>query len=151
MSLVRTFSCAISCSNSRPAISACRHSGYRGARTAGARGPRRSARAVAVVVGSDAALAARILRLANSAFLNPSAMPIKDLQLALTRLGHQTVRCTAVSFALQQMNLGSGDAELRPNCRSCGAKALWWPRSRMCSRARRAPRSRRGADDGAHA
>lgn len=69
---------------------------------------------VALVVGSDAALAARVLRLANSAFLNPSAMPIKDLQLALTRLGHQLVRCTAVSFALQQMNLGSGDAELRP-------------------------------------
>ncbi len=68
---------------------------------------------VALVVGSDAALAARILRLANSAFLNPSATRIKDLQLALTRLGHQLVRCTAVSFALQQMQFGSREAELK--------------------------------------
>lgn len=68
---------------------------------------------IALVVGSDAALAVRILRLANSAFLNPSATPIKDLQLALTRMGHQLVRCTALSFALQQMQFSSSDAELR--------------------------------------
>ncbi len=75
---------------------------------------------VALVVGSDAALAARILRLANSAFLNPSATRIKDLQLALTRLGHQLVRCTAISFALQQLQFGSRDAQLRPQL-----QALW--------------------------
>jgi len=75
---------------------------------------------VAQVVGSDAALAARVLRLANSAFLNPSARQITDLQQAVTRLGHQLVRCTAVSFALQQMKLGAGEAELRPQL-----KELW--------------------------
>ena len=60
------------------------------------------------------------LRLANSAFLNPSANRITDLQQALTRLGHQLVRCTAVSFALQQMKLGSSEAALRPTL-----KQLW--------------------------
>jgi HD-like signal output (HDOD) protein len=68
---------------------------------------------VAVVVSSEAALAARILRLANSAFLNPSGEQINDLRVALTRLGLQLVRCTAVSFALQQMKLGAGDVALR--------------------------------------
>ena len=58
---------------------------------------------VAIVVRSEAALAARILRLANSAFLNPSGEQISDLRVALTRMGVQLVRCTAVSFALQQM------------------------------------------------
>jgi HD-like signal output (HDOD) protein len=66
------------------------------------------------VIGIDAALAVRILRLANSAFLNPSAKPITELQQAVNRLGHQLVRCTAVSFALQQMNSGPSMAVLRP-------------------------------------
>jgi HD-like signal output (HDOD) protein len=69
---------------------------------------------VAQVIGADAALAARILRLANSAFLNPSGQPITDLQQALIRLGRQLVRCTAVSFSLQQMEFGTGHAEIQP-------------------------------------
>jgi len=68
---------------------------------------------VARVIGIDAALAVRILQLANSAFLNPSSKPITDLQQAVNRLGHQLVRCTAVSFALQQMT-HSCEAALRP-------------------------------------
>ena len=75
--------------------------------------PKASPARVAVVVGSEAALAARIIRLANSAFLNPSGEQISDLRVALTRLGVQLVRCTAVSFALQQMKLGGNDAALR--------------------------------------
>ncbi|HEY2677485.1 MAG TPA: HDOD domain-containing protein, partial [Steroidobacteraceae bacterium] len=75
--------------------------------------PRASPARVAAVVASEAALAARVLRLANSAFLNPSSEQVNDLRVALTRLGVQLVRCTAVSFALQQMKLGSGDADLR--------------------------------------
>jgi HD-like signal output (HDOD) protein len=76
--------------------------------------PKTSPARVAVVVGSEAALAARIIRLANSAFLNPSGEQVNDLRVALTRLGVQLVRCTAVSFALQQMKLGGNDAALRP-------------------------------------
>jgi HD-like signal output (HDOD) protein len=76
--------------------------------------PRATPAQVARVIGIDAALAVRILRLANSAFLNPSAKPITELQQAVKRLGHQLVRCTAVSFALQQMNAGEAVAVLRP-------------------------------------
>jgi HD-like signal output (HDOD) protein len=76
--------------------------------------PRATPAQVARVIGIDAALAVRILRLANSAFLNPSAKPITELQLAVHRLGHQLVRCTAVSFSLQQMNSGASIAALRP-------------------------------------
>jgi HD-like signal output (HDOD) protein len=76
--------------------------------------PRATPAQVARVIGIDAALAVRILRLANSAFLNPSAKPITELQQAVNRLGHQLVRCTAVSFAMQQMNTGESVAGLRP-------------------------------------
>jgi HD-like signal output (HDOD) protein len=76
--------------------------------------PRAARTRVAQVIGADAALAARILRLANSAFFNPSSQQIFDLQQAITRLGTQLVRCTAMSFSLQQMEFGSGEAQLRP-------------------------------------
>lgn len=75
---------------------------------------------VARVIGIDAALAARILRLSNSAFLNPSGKPITELTQSVNRLGHQLVRCSAVSFALQQMQGGKIDAVLRPQL-----KELW--------------------------
>jgi HD-like signal output (HDOD) protein len=73
--------------------------------------PRAPRTQVAQVIGADAALAARVLRLANSAFFRPSSHQITDLQQALTRLGNQLVRCTAVSFSMQQMTLGSGAAQ----------------------------------------
>jgi HD-like signal output (HDOD) protein len=82
--------------------------------------PSTSPTQVAYVVRADAALAARILRLANSVFMNPSGHVVTDLDVAITRLGHQLVRCTAVAFALQQMKFGGRSAELRPKL-----QALW--------------------------
>jgi len=76
--------------------------------------PRAALAKIAQVITADAALAARILRLANSSFMNPSGRKINDLQRAVTQLGHQLVRCTAVSFALRQMELDGGNADLRP-------------------------------------
>jgi HD-like signal output (HDOD) protein len=75
--------------------------------------PRATPAKVARVIGIDAALAVRVLQLANSAFLNPSSKPITELQQAVNRLGHQLVRCTAISFALQQMTKSS-EVALRP-------------------------------------
>jgi HD-like signal output (HDOD) protein len=79
--------------------------------------PRAAPSRVAVVVSSEAALAARILRLANSSFFNPSGDHINDLRIALTRLGVQMTRCTAVSFALQQMQFGINDPAMKSTLR----------------------------------
>jgi len=84
--------------------------------------PKAARTRVAQVIGADAALAARILRLANSAFLNPSTQPIIDLQQAVTRLGTQLVRCTAMAFSLQQMEFRGGEAKLRPQIRQLWRK-----------------------------
>jgi HD-like signal output (HDOD) protein len=84
--------------------------------------PRAPRSQIVKVVAADAALAARIMKLANSAFLNPSSAEITDLQRALTQLGQQLVRCSAVSFSLQQMKLGSGGEELRPHIRELWRK-----------------------------
>jgi len=84
--------------------------------------PKAARTRVAQVIGADAALAVRILRLANSAFLNPGSQPIIDLQQAVTRLGTQLVRCTALSFSLQQMEFGAGEAKLKPYIRQLWRK-----------------------------
>jgi HD-like signal output (HDOD) protein len=69
---------------------------------------------VAQTIGTDAALAARVLRLANSATFNPTGQPVSDLQTGVGLLGHQLVRCAAVALALKKMKLSTEQAELQP-------------------------------------
>ena len=66
---------------------------------------------------------------------------IRDLQLALTRLGHQLVRCTAVSFALQQIRLDSRYAGLRTQLQQ-----LWCDGALVASLAHVLARETRAAD-----
>ncbi len=58
---------------------------------------------VVTIVGAEPRLAARILQTANSAAFNSSGRPLTDLRSAITRLGHQMVHGTAMSYAMQQM------------------------------------------------
>lgn len=55
------------------------------------------------IVGAEPVLAARLLGIANSAALRPTADPITDLNMAVIRIGQSMVRSTAMSFALTQM------------------------------------------------
>jgi HD-like signal output (HDOD) protein len=55
------------------------------------------------VVGAEPRLAARVLQTANSAAFNSSGKPLTDLRSAITRLGHQMVQSTAMSYAIQSM------------------------------------------------
>lgn len=65
---------------------------------------------VVTIVGAEPRLAARILQTANSAAFNSSGKPLTDLRSAITRLGHQLVHGTAMSYAMQQMK---NEASLR--------------------------------------
>ena len=55
------------------------------------------------VVGSEPALSARLLRIANSASLNRSGKPVTDLRTAINRIGHNMVRSASISFAMAQI------------------------------------------------
>jgi HD-like signal output (HDOD) protein len=55
------------------------------------------------VVGSEPALAARLLQLANSAALNFSGKAVTDLRTAVARMGFNMVRSAAIAFALSQL------------------------------------------------
>ncbi len=54
-------------------------------------------------VGSEAALAARIMQMANSAALNRSGRVVQDLKAAIARIGFNLVRSAALVFAMSQM------------------------------------------------
>ncbi len=72
--------------------------------------PDTTAEHVVTIVGAEPRLAARILQTANSVAFNTSGKPLTDLRSAITRLGHQMVHGTAISYAMQQMQ---NEASLR--------------------------------------
>src|SRR6202041_3975854 len=65
--------------------------------------PNTSSDRVVPFVGAEPRLAARVLQTANSAAFNSSGKPLTDLRSAITRLGHQMVQGTAMSYAMHQM------------------------------------------------
>jgi HD-like signal output (HDOD) protein len=55
------------------------------------------------VIGSEPVLATQLVRMANSAALNPSGTRVMDLRTAVTRVGLDTVRSATIAFAIQQL------------------------------------------------
>jgi HD-like signal output (HDOD) protein len=65
--------------------------------------PKSSVEQVVRVVGSEPALAARLLRIANSASLNRSGRAVTDLRTAINRIGYNMVRSASISFSMSQI------------------------------------------------
>jgi HD-like signal output (HDOD) protein len=65
--------------------------------------PKSSVDQVVRVVGSEPALAARLMRIANSASLNRSGRVITELRTAISRIGYNMVRTASISFAMAQI------------------------------------------------
>src|SRR5215469_10502747 len=55
------------------------------------------------VIGSEPVLATQLVRMANSAALNPGSAPVTDLRAAVTRVGVDTVRSATIAFAMRQL------------------------------------------------
>lgn len=68
---------------------------------------------IARLIGSDPALAARILKTANSALFYRGSKPITSVHAAVSQLGHRMVRNVALSYAAQQVFIGYGSEKLR--------------------------------------
>lgn len=73
-----------------------------------------AAREVVRLVTSEPALAARLLKLANSAAFNKSGREISDLRMAITGLGFNNLRSQATVFAAKQMESQEWLASIRP-------------------------------------
>ena len=67
------------------------------------------------VIGSEAALAARLLKMANSAALNRSGKQLTDLRTAINRMGYNMVRSAAITFAMAQIRLANSLKGLEPH------------------------------------
>jgi HD-like signal output (HDOD) protein len=65
------------------------------------------------LLGADPAMAARILKISNSALFFRGTAPITSLHNAVAQLGYRMVRNVALSFAAQQVFIGYGSRELR--------------------------------------
>jgi HD-like signal output (HDOD) protein len=55
------------------------------------------------VLGSEPVLASQIVRMANSAALNPAGARVTDLRAAVARVGLDTVRSATIAFAIRQL------------------------------------------------
>jgi HD-like signal output (HDOD) protein len=101
--------------------------------------PKSSTDQVVRVVGSEPALAARLMRVANSASLNRSGRPVADLRTAINRLGYNMVRSAAISFAMAQIRNANKLAGLEHHLndlwqRSTLVAAFAYVLARTCSR-----------------
>jgi HD-like signal output (HDOD) protein len=65
--------------------------------------PDTSAADIVAILSSDPGLAARVLRIVNSAAFKPASGEITDLRNAVSRLGFNTVRTVAIDFAMRQL------------------------------------------------
>jgi len=91
------------------------------------------------VVGSEPALAARLLRIANSAAINRSGKNVTDLRTAIARIGHNMVRSASISFAMNQIRKANKLASLAPHLndlweRSTYVAAYAYVLARTCTR-----------------
>jgi HD-like signal output (HDOD) protein len=91
------------------------------------------------VVGSEPALAARLLRIANSAAINRSGKSVTDLRTAIARIGHNMVRSASMSFSMNQIRKSNKLASLAPYLndlweRSTYVAAYAYVLARTCTR-----------------
>lgn len=66
------------------------------------------------VVGSEPALAAKLMQMSNSALMRRGDDEVTDLRTAINRLGHKNVRSAAISIAMKQLLSDAQTAELKP-------------------------------------
>ena len=101
--------------------------------------PDSSIEQVVRVVGSEPALAARLMRVSNASSFNRSGKTITDLRTAINRIGYTMVRSAAMAFAMSQMRRGAKLDKLQVRLndlwqRSTQVAAFAYVLARTCSR-----------------
>jgi HD-like signal output (HDOD) protein len=106
--------------------------------------PKSSVDQVVRVVGSEPALAARLMRIANSASLNRSGKVITELRTAISRIGYNMVRSASISFAMAQIRNSNKLAGIEHHLqevwqRSTRVAAFSYVLAKACTRSRISP------------
>lgn len=79
---------------------------------------------VAEVVSTDPVLVSKLLIFANSAAYNASGDRVKSLDVAISRLGFELVRNTAISIAVKQLFLGRQHKAIANQVRDLWARSM---------------------------
>lgn len=103
--------------------------------------PKSSVDQIVRVVGSEPALAARLMRIANSASLNRSGKVITELRTAISRIGYNMVRSASISFAMAQIRNSNKLAGIEHHLqdvwqRSTRVAAFGYVLAKVCTRSR---------------
>jgi HD-like signal output (HDOD) protein len=101
--------------------------------------PKSSVDQVVRVVGSEPALAARLLRISNSATLNRSGRAVTDLRTAVNRIGYNMVRSASIAFSMAQIRKSNQLAGLEHHLadlwqRSTSVAAFAYVLARNCTK-----------------
>src|SRR5688572_6949922 len=68
---------------------------------------------IARVAGAEPALAAKLLRMANSVALNPGGSKVTELKSAIARLGFSNVRSASLAHAVEQVRNAPDEEPMR--------------------------------------
>lgn len=68
---------------------------------------------LAVLIGSEPMLSARLMKVANSAMMHRGSKPVTELRSAINRLGLDMVRNAAMSVAMEQLLLSKEHSDIR--------------------------------------
>ncbi len=68
---------------------------------------------LAVLIGSEPMLSARLMKVANSAMMHRGNKPVTELRSAINRLGLDMVRNAAMSVAMEQLLLSKEHSDIR--------------------------------------
>ena len=79
---------------------------------------------LANIIGVDAALASRVLVLANSTYHNPAGIKIESIGAAVGRIGFEKVRTAAIAYAVEQLHSAEGLEPLKDELRSTWSTSL---------------------------
>ena len=83
-----------------------------------------TAERIALVLGTDAGLTARVLTMANSTLLHRGGKPVSDLKLAVTRIGHENIRVAALAYASAQLKRAPELAHIRGDLEQCWQEGI---------------------------
>jgi HD-like signal output (HDOD) protein len=100
--------------------------------------PHSSVEQLVRVVGSEPALAARLMLVANASSFNRTGKQVTDLRTAINRIGHSMVRSASMAFAMSQLRRGAKLEKLQSRLnklwqRSTKVAAFAYVLARTCS------------------
>jgi len=93
------------------------------------------------IVGAEPSLSVRLLQLANSAAVNPSAQRVTTLRAAIARMGFSLARSATIAFAMSQMRRSESWRGLQEQFR-----AIWESCARLAATSYSLARHRQRAD-----